>query len=145
MTTTEGRADAQPMHRFYLQIEGVNLALFSEISGLQVETDIFEYVEGGNNGFVHKLPGQTRVGNLTCKRGLVATNELFNWYMKVAAGTIERRNLSVIIYKLDGAEMRRWNFFDAYPVRWVGPDLGAETTGAAIELVEIAHAGMQLG
>jgi phage tail-like protein len=142
---TAGRADAQPIHRFYLQIDGVNLAIFTEISGLQVETDTFEYIEGGNNGFVHKLPGQTRVGNLTFKRGLVATNELFNWYMQVASGKIERRNLSVVIYTYGGEEMRRWNFFDAYPVRWIGPNLNADTTDAAIETVEIAHAGMQLG
>jgi phage tail-like protein len=142
---TAGRADAQPVHRFYLQIDGVNLAIFTEISGLQVETDTFEYIEGGNNGFVHKLPGQTRVGNLTFKRGLVATNELFNWYLQVAAGKIERRNLSVIIYTYGGEEMRRWNFFSAYPVRWVGPSLNADATDAAIESVEIAHAGMQLG
>lgn len=142
---TAGRADAQSIHRFYLQIDGVNLAIFMEISGLQVETDTFEYIEGGNNGFVHKLPGQTRVGNLTFKRGLVATNELFNWYMQVAAGKIERRNLSVIIYTYGGEELRRWNFFNAYPVRWIGPSLNAEATDAAIESVEIAHAGMQLG
>lgn len=142
---TTGRANAQPIHRFYIQIDGVNLAIFMEIGGLQVETDTFEYIEGGNNGFVHKLPGQTRVGNLTCKRGLVATNELFNWYMQVAAGKIEQRNLSVIIYKYDGSELRRWNFFNAYPVRWVGPTLNADATETAIESMEIAHAGMQLG
>ncbi|MBX0331316.1 phage tail protein, partial [Oscillochloris sp. ZM17-4] len=125
---TQPSNDAMPIHRFYLQIDGVNLAVFMEIDGLQVETDIFEYSEGGNNGFLHKLPGQTRVSNLTLKRGMVSTNELFNWYMKVASGTIERRNLSVIIYTHDGSEMRRWNFFDAYPVRWVGPALNTDTT-----------------
>ncbi len=137
--------DALPIHRFYLQINGVNLAIFMEIDGLKAETDIFEYVEGGNNGFVHKLPGQTRVGNLTLKRGLVADNELFHWYMKVASGTIETRNLSVIIYGFDGAEMRRWDFFNAYPVRWVGPALSSDTTNPAVETMELAHAGMQLG
>jgi phage tail-like protein len=85
------------------------------------------------------------VGNLTLKRGLVATNELFNWYMKVAAGTIERRNLSVIIYTTNNEELRRWNFFDVYPVRWVGPTLSTDMTAAAVEVMELSHAGMQLG
>jgi phage tail-like protein len=142
---TQPSNDAMPIHRFYLQIDGVNLAVFMEIDGLKVETDIFEYIEGGNNGFVHKLPSQTRVGNLTLKRGLAATNELFNWYMKVAAGTIERRNLSVIIYTTNNEELRRWNFFDVYPVRWVGPALSTDVTDAAVEEMELAHAGMQLG
>jgi phage tail-like protein len=142
---TQPSSDTLPIHRFYLQIDGVNMAVFMEIDGLKVETDIFEYVEGGNNGFVHKLPGQTRVGNLTLKRGMVANNELFNWYMKVAAGTIERRNLSVIIYSYSNEELRRWNFFNVYPVRWVGPALSADQTNAAVEEMELAHAGMQLG
>ncbi|RRR73462.1 MAG: phage tail protein [Candidatus Viridilinea halotolerans] len=142
---TVGDRDVQVVHRFYLQIDGVNLAVFLEISGLQVETEVFEYEEGGNNGFVHKLPGQTRVGNLTCRRGVATSNELFTWYMQVAGGQIERRNLSVIIYTYAGEEMRRWNFFSAYPVRWVGPTLDANTTDYAIESIELAHAGMQLG
>jgi phage tail-like protein len=140
---TQPKSESLPIHRFYLQIDGFNKAIFQEIDGFKVETDIFEYVEGGNNGFVHKLPGQTRVGNLTLKRGMVATNELFNWYMKVAAGTIERRNLSVVIYKNDKEEMRRWNYFDAYPVRWVGPALTTSRTNAAVEVMELAHAGMR--
>ncbi|NNJ13583.1 phage tail protein [Chloroflexales bacterium ZM16-3] len=142
---TQPQQDVVPVNRFYLQIDGVNLAVFTGVEGLKVETDIFEYVEGGNNGFVHKLPGQTRVGNLTFKRGLVSTNELFNWYMKVASGTIERRNLSVIIYAFDGVELRRWDFFDAYPVRWIGPDLNSTVNDGAVETMELAHAGMQLG
>lgn len=142
---TQPSSDVLPIHRFYLQIDGVNLAVFMEIDGLQVETEIFEYAEGGNTGFVHKLPGQTRVGNLSLKRGLVASNELYNWYMQVAAGRIERRNVSLIIYNLDGSELRRWNFFAVYPVRWIGPTLQVDTTGTAVETMELAHAGMQLG
>ncbi|NTV62399.1 MAG: phage tail protein [Oscillochloris sp.] len=142
---THPKEDALPVHRFYLQIDGINLAVFMEIEGLQVETEVFEYAEGGNNNFMHKLPGQIRVSNVTLKRGLVSTNQLFDWYMKVAAGNIDQRNLSVIVYTYDGSEMRRWNFFKAYPIRWIGPSFSVTSNDPAVETVEFAHAGMQLG
>ncbi|HNP73716.1 MAG TPA: phage tail protein [Kouleothrix sp.] len=129
--------------RFYLQIEGVSKAVFAEISGLQVETEIFEYAEGGNNGFVHRLPGPIRVGNITLKRGLAGSDELFKWYMKIVQGKLDdRRNLSVLIYNTEGEELQRWNFIKAYPVRWVGPSLDANNSSVAIETFELAHAGL---
>jgi phage tail-like protein len=136
--------DAPPIHRFYLEIDKATKAVFMQIDGLQVETEIFEYAEGGNNGFVHKLPGQTRVGNLTLKSGLVADNKLFNWYMAVARGTIETKNISVMIYSHDGSVVRRWSFTNAYPVRWVGPTFSVDSNEPAVEMIEFAHSGMQL-
>src|SRR5215470_2047172 len=96
-------------------------AVFSEVSGLQVETVVQDYEEGGNNGFVHRLPGRTKVGNLTLKRGITKSNEFFKWYTDIARGTITRRNISVIMYDTAGNELVRWNFIKAYPVKWVGP------------------------
>lgn len=136
--------DVWPVHRFYLQIDGITQAAFMEIDGLNVETEVFEYIEGGNLGFAHKLPGQTRVSNLILKYGLTKTNDLFKWYLKVASGKIDRRNVSVITYTHSGSELRRWNFLAAYPIRWVGPSFNSDTTGPAVETLELAHAGMQM-
>jgi phage tail-like protein len=80
------KTDAFAATRFYVQIEGVNHAVFTEISGLQIETEVFEYREGGNNASVHRLPGPIRVGNITLKHGLVGSAELFSWYMHVVRG-----------------------------------------------------------
>lgn len=137
------KTDAYGATRFYVQIEGVHHAVFTEISGLQVETEVFEYREGGNNGFVHRLPGPIRVGNITLKHGLVGSAELFKWYMRVAAGTFEPQNVSVIVYDSQGKETARWNFVKAYPVRWVGPILHGDASEVAIETLELAHAGIQ--
>ena len=131
--------------RFYVQIDGVSQAVFTEVSGLQVETEVFEYNEGGNNGFTHHLPGPTRVGNLSLKRGMVGSSELFAWYMQVAQGIVKTRNLSVVVYDAGGKEMTRWNFINAYPIRWVGPILSSESSAAAVETIELAHDGLQLG
>lgn len=132
--------------RFYVFIGSRATAIFNELSGLQIETDVFEYNEGGNNGFAHQLPGRTRVGRLTLKQGMVASDQLFRWYLDIASGKLaERRNISVVLFDEAGEELRRWNFLDAFPVRWVGPTLEAGSTTAAIETLELAHAGLQIG
>jgi phage tail-like protein len=137
------KTDAYAASRFYVQIEGVHHAVFTEISGLQIETEVLEFREGGNNGFVHRLPGPIRVGNITLKHGLVGDAELFKWYLRVAGGKFEPRNLAVIVYNSEGQETARWNFVKAYPVRWVGPTLSGGGDDVGIETLELAHAGLQ--
>jgi phage tail-like protein len=138
------KTDVNNAARFYVQIEGVNHAVFTEISGLQVETEVLEFREGGNNSFVHRLPGPIRVGNITLKHGLVGSAELFNWYMQIAGGRFTPRNMSVIVYDTEGKQTAKWDFVRAYPVRWVGPQLSGGGGDIAIETLELAHAGLQL-
>ena len=112
MPSTE---EAYPSYRFYVEIAGVPQAVFTEVSGLQIETEITEYEEGGNNDFVHRLPGRTKIGNITLKRGMTSSNELLQWFLKIARGSIDRRNVTVIMYDSAGKELFRWNFIEAYP------------------------------
>lgn len=137
-------------NRFYLEISGKEQAVFTEIGGLQIETEVFEYMEGGNNGYVHKLPGRSKIGNLVLKHGVTSSQSLLSWYVGITLGVMERKDVSVVVYgraKRDGGsaiEIVRYNFLNAYPVKWVGPQLNASSTAAAIETLELAHAGFGL-
>jgi phage tail-like protein len=138
--------DIYSSSRFYVMIDSMAQAVFTELSGLQVETEVMEYAEGGNNDFVHRLPGRTRVGNITLKRGITSSNDLFKWYMAIASGhKIDRRNISLVMYDTAGVELMRWNFLGAYPVKWVGPQFDATGNVSAVETLELAHAGLQMG
>jgi phage tail-like protein len=128
--------------RFYVKIDGMTTAVFTEMSGLQVETVVTEYEEGGNNGFVHRLPGRTKVGNLTLKRGIVASNEFFNWYSEILEGKLKYRHVDVLVYDAQGKELAKWSFANAFPVKWIGPQLAADGKNAAIETLELAHEGL---
>jgi phage tail-like protein len=128
--------------RFYVKIDGMTSAVFTEMSGLQVETVVTEYEEGGNNGFVHRLPGRTKVGNLTLKRGIVASNEFFNWYSEILEGKLKYRHVDVLVYDTEGKELAKWSFANAFPVKWIGPQLAADGKNAAIETLELAHEGL---
>ena len=140
-------SDVFPAYRFYVQIDNVTHAVFTELTGLQIETEVMEYAEGGNNAFVHRLPGRTKVGNITLKRGMTASNELFKWYIDIAYGKtvpVPRRHVSVIMYDTAGKEVMRWSFNNAYPVKWVGPQLNAGGTNTAVETLELTHDGLQI-
>lgn len=128
--------------RFYVDIGGVGKAMFTELGGLQIETEVKEYAEGGLNEFVHRLPGRTRVGNLTLKRGMAQDDRLLHWYLRVVSGRVERHNVTVQVFGVDGSRLFRWDFKDAYPVKWIGPQLSASGNALAIDTLELAHGGL---
>jgi phage tail-like protein len=129
-------------YRFFVEIEGLAEAAFSECSGLQVETEVFEWEEGGSNGFRHRLPGRSKYQNLVLKRG-VATANLWKWYFDAIEGKVKRRTLSVILCGYSGMSDVRWNFADAVPVKWSGPTFRTGATEAAVETLELAHHGFK--
>jgi phage tail-like protein len=137
------RQDPFPNFNFAVEIEGMVHAGFSEVSGLQLEIEVQEYREGGVNQFMHKRAGPAKYpSNLTLKKGITVVRELWDWYWQVTQGNIERRNLSVLLMDSTGEEQRRWNFEQAYPVKWVGPELRASANEAAFESLEFAHKGL---
>jgi phage tail-like protein len=137
----DGRLDPYLSCNFVVEIEGILAGGFASCSGLQVETETFEYREGGRNEYVHRFAGPTRHPPLVFKRGLSLIDGLWGWHQDVVAGQIKRRNGT--IYLLDGQQpVRWWNFHEALPIKWTGPELQASPAAVAFESVEIAHRGL---
>ena len=140
------RKDPFLASNFLVEIEGLVIGGFSEVSGLQIEIEVERYREGGVNEYIHHRAGPARYpSNLVLKRGLTDAETLWRWQRNVTRGIIERKNGSIVV--LDGArqEKWRWNFAEAYPVRWSGPDFRAETATVALESLELAHKGLGSG
>ena len=78
-----------------------------------------------------------KYGNITLKRGITDSAELYERLRQVATGVIERRNGSIILLDLEGQEKLRWNFFEAWPTKWDGPDFSAKGNEVAIETLEL--------
>jgi phage tail-like protein len=129
-------------YRFLVEFEGVTIGGFSEVSGLQAETKVATVKEGGVNDHLHKIPEGTEYQNLTLKRGITDSKRLWLWYRDVVLGKVVRRNIFVILLDAAGNEKWRWLFANAYPVKWVGPDLKADSAAVGLESVEIAHDGI---
>ena len=95
MTTGE-RIDPYLSYRFLVEIKELIVAGFSEVSGLQVETETEEYREGGVNDYVHRLPKITKYQNLTLKRGITDSDSLWKWHQDVVSFKIRANPLDRI-------------------------------------------------
>jgi phage tail-like protein len=130
--------------RFRVEINAILTGGFTEVSGLQVEVEVFDYREGGVNEFIHKLAGPVRYqSNVTLKHGLMEADQIWEWEQQMLDGKIERHNMSIILMDAAGQDKWRWEFKNAYPVRWSGPDLRANAAEVAIEALELAHQGLK--
>ena len=101
------RDDPYKGFNFRVEIEGVSLAAFSEVAGLESETAVIEYRVGGETNTVRKLPGLTRYANIVLRRGITQDAELWSWRKSVIEGRVERRNGSIILLDDEGNEVER--------------------------------------
>jgi phage tail-like protein len=136
--------DPSPSFRFHVEIQGIEVARFSECSGLELEQDTFDYREGGLNSRVHRLPGRFKFTNLTLKKGIATDGQsLWSWVEETVKGPIKPHTVTVTLYDLTGGKpLRTWNFQDAYPVKWSVVALSADQNAIAIESLILAHQGM---
>src|SRR2546422_876564 len=79
--------DPFPNFRFALELSDVRVAGFAECAGLQMETKVFEYKEGGRNDSTLKFPENTSYGNVVLKRGITKSHDLVQWQLEVVNGT----------------------------------------------------------
>jgi len=138
------RTDPYLSSGFFVEIDGITHAGFTECTGLQVETDVFQYKEGGLNDYTHKLAGRSSFSNVVLKWGIVDDQALWSWYQDVIRGKIQRKNLSIILYDSEQSEVKRWNLREAYPVKWIGPSFNAGQQQVGIETLEIAYHGFEM-
>lgn len=131
--------------RFKVEIDDLIIAGFSEVSGLQRETETEDYQEGGVNDYVHKLPKVTKQSNITLKRGLTDSDALWKWHQEVIDGKFKRKSGRIILQDSEGNEKWHWTFKEAYPVKWIGPDFKTDSGAVAIESLEIVHNGIKKG
>jgi phage tail-like protein len=128
---------------FKLEIEGITVAGFSEVTGLNQESNVIDYREGQEPITPRKLPGLNKFGNITLKRGVSPDLSVYNWRKTVTDGDIERRNASIVLHNEKHEEVVRWNLVNAWPSKYVGPDLKANANEVAIETVELTHEGVE--
>lgn len=128
--------------RYHVAIDHIEHAAFSEVSGLQIETETMEFIEGGTNDRVIRLPVRSKVGNITLKRGVTAGNELLDWHLRIVQGIMDVRNVTIVVYKTNGTVLIRYELLQAYPVKWSGPSMAGSGDAVAVETLELAHAGV---
>ena len=148
--TTPLGGDLPIANRFLFELDGVELGVFREVTGLNVTVSVEEIREGGQNGFVHRVPGRMSWPNLVFRRGVTDSNALFDWFSKTSGegfaaneNKLTKSTGAVTVIDPAGTRLRSWEFIDVFPVRWRGPDLAVESTDPLEEELEVAHHGFR--
>jgi phage tail-like protein len=143
---TGDRNDPYGAFNFIVEIDGIEVAGFSECSGLDTETDVIEYRNGNEDITVRKLPGLKKFTNIALKRGFTQSKDLWEWRKKVMDGkTSEARTTGAIVLLDEAREAAlRYVFEQGWPSKWQGPALNAGSSEAAIETLEIACESLRL-
>jgi phage tail-like protein len=124
---------------------------FAECTGLEVEMDVQELLEGGRNDGVIRRVGRGKYQNIVLKRGMLfapgdtANDELWRWLQDVLAGVrpVARHDGIVEVLDVDDV-VASWAFRRGLPQKISGPQLNARTGEVAIEELHIAHEGLTL-
>ena len=145
MPQTGKRVDPYGSFDFLLELDGIARNAFQEASGFDSSIDVTEYREGGDNPTTRKLPAKAKYSNIVLKWGTMDDHDLYDWHMQWVTGdpAAARKNGSIILLDRSGNEKIRWNFVNAWPVKWTGPTFNAKGSDIAIESIEIAHEGIE--
>ncbi|WP_138760650.1 phage tail protein [Modestobacter altitudinis] len=125
---------------------------FQECSGLDLEMDIGEYVEGGRNNGVIQRAGRAKVARIVLRRGMfhpaggTVDTALWRWFQDVVDGVrpLRRYDGTVEVLDEDREAVATWTFARGLPVKVIGPQLNARTGEVAVEELQIAHEGLRL-
>ena len=127
---------------------------FQEVSGLDIESDVHEYAEGGRNDGLLRRVGRAKVAPLVLKRGLLTTGSsgyadpaLWLWLQSVVTGQlpVARYDGTVEVLAPAGRLVTvRWTFTRALPTKVTGPALNARTGEIAVEELHLSHEGLRM-
>ena len=116
-------------------------ASFAECDGLEMTVEPKTIREGGRNtGPVH-LAGPVSYGQLTLKRGMTESFDLWNWFDKlVKAGQSGYRASATVVMKAsDYSDQVVFELTGCLPVKLKAPAMNAKDGQVAIEEIQIAY------
>ncbi len=139
------RQDPLRNFRFRLEIDGLQVAGFSEVTIGATTTDAIDYREGTDPPHVRKLSGLTRFGNVSLKRGVTESLELFKWHEQIVAGQLKtsRRTVAIVVASEEGNDQARFVVSDAWPVKYDPSGLNGKGNEVFVELLELANEGIE--
>jgi phage tail-like protein len=127
---------------------------FSECSGLTLEADVKEYLEGGFNYGVVRRVGRVKLEPIVLKRGMFLKDDrstdstLWDWLSATVQGLLPIPRYDGVVTVMDPSNKNvtaTWCFDRGLPIKVAGPSLNAKTGEVAIEELHIAHEGLRLG
>ena len=124
---------------------GTVIGGFSDVSGLGVDISYSEY-RNGNEKFntARKIPNTHKLDDITLKRGIVGSDDLFAWLKGVRDGTADPRQVTITLLDEARNAVATWAVCNAQPKKWSGPTLAAKGGGeVAMEELHLVHEGIE--
>jgi len=140
-----------PLPKFHFELEwgGTRLG-FTEVTGLDFETEVIEYREGNLPTYNKtKQPGLTKYTDVTLKRGIVLDDlEFFNQWVKTAMFQEKketyRRTVTIKLLNEEHKAIIVWTLSKAWPSKIQSTDLKADGNEVAIETLTFVHEGLTM-
>ena len=131
-----------PLPKFHFRVEwGEDFRIgFTEVSGLDFETEVIEYREGHSVQYnKSKQPGLTKYSNVTLKRGTFLGDYDFykewqkTYYFQEKDGDNKfRRDVTIKLLNENHEAIITWKLLNAWPSKVQSTDLKADANEVAI-------------
>lgn len=117
-----------------------NDARFQEVTGLTTEVNLETYNEGGENRFVHRLPGRTKYADLVLKRGMTLASGVAAWCLDAVENfNYQPTNLLVSLLNEQHLPVSSWYVVNAIPIKYEISGLNAEQSQLVIESLTLRY------
>ena len=130
--------------RVNLGVDGEDMGMFQEVSGIGIQINVTDMPEGGVNSYSHKVLGNATYPDVTFKRGLI-NDKFFEWIHNCANGSVSRKVIDVEILGDDNKVAKKYSLKNAVPVKWDGPSLNVMSDAIATESITVAIEGLEVG
>lgn len=138
---------AYPLSKFHFSVDwGGTTIGFTEVSGLDVETEVIEYRQGASPDYSKiKMPGMQKFSNITLKRGTFKSdNEYYEWWNSIQLNDVIRRDITISLLDETHSPVVVWKIRNAWPSKLTSTDLKADGNEVAIESMELVHEGLSI-
>ena len=118
---------------------------FSEVTGLGQEFVMAEYRNGNEKvNHVRKIPGLHKVSDVTLKRGVVKSKDIWDWIARVRIeGPMAKRTVVITMLDEAGKTVQKWVLTGVVPMKYTGPSLNAKGgTDVAMEELVLSAEGI---
>ena len=119
-------------------------AAFAECDGMEMRFDVTSLREGGDPAGRRLLAGPASFGEVTLRRGMTTSFDLWDWCGAVQRDPALRADARVVLLAEDGAERVRFRLRRCLPVRLRAPRLDALNGIVAVEELQLACEALTL-
>ena len=120
---------------------------FQEVGAIEAAVDVVEYRNGNaRENEVVKLTGLSRASNVTLKRGVIGSLNLYQWFNDVRNGNqAALRNVTIQLQNEDHTEVvQTWKLLRARVVKFTAGPFNAQSSDVALEEIVLAYERLEL-